>query len=236
RSDARASKAAPSRVPRTGRNGRGPTSTGWTGCGGGSASRGRRPWARRPSAIPDAPSSPSPPCPRKESGWYRRTADRAPMASRWPPGLRFVPAARRFDDSPRLGGSPGSGLVFVHRPDVAQDRSNHAPLRLDGVLARKEGCVAPHRISKKALVGAHLVGHVLRGEELDAPSRHRLSGDLRPHAERDGDVGSETKSHEVRAAQVGEGFAEHRSRRRFQLDEHFGAGDRQALAGAYVEG
>jgi hypothetical protein len=62
---------------------------------------------------------------------------------------------------------------------------------------------------------------------------HGLPRRLRAHTEGDGHVGPEPEAHVVRPLDL---LAEGRARRRLELDQHLGAGDREALARADVEG
>src|ERR1700730_6525974 len=69
---------------------------------------------------------------------------------------RAMPAADLDGKLIGFGRPPGAGLVLMYRGNVAQNRLNDRPLRLDRVLAREQQVVAGHRVAQQTFVGVHL--------------------------------------------------------------------------------
>src|SRR6266542_5279633 len=88
---------------------------------------------------------------------------------------RIVPGAP-WDEPVGLGRPPRVRLVRMDRRDVAEDRVDDAPLRLDGVLAGEERRVAGDGIAEEPLVRRHLLGGLLDGQQLDRRAHHGLAG------------------------------------------------------------
>ena len=109
-----------------------------------------------------------------------------------------------------------------------------SPLRLDGVLAREQDRVAFHRVAEQALVGVHLAADVFARRA--APPRGRPSPRPASSNARRGRWRRRARGGSAHSSAARTVSPKRRARRRLQLDEHLGAGHRQALAGADVEG
>src|SRR6266540_188120 len=109
-------------------------------------------------------------------------------------GLRVVPAFLVGDDCTRWGGTPSARLVFFDRSETAEYRVDHAPRRLDNVVAGEERGVAANGITQQPLVGRFLAGNDMSGDELHGVSHHVLARPLDPCPCRDHHLGAQTKT------------------------------------------
>ena len=121
--------------------------------------------------------------------------------------------SRSASGGPQVSGAYSAGGVVP--PD---HRIDDPPGLFDGVFPREEGRVAPDGVPQQALVGRHLVGDVMAGEQFGRLARERLARALGPHAERDHDIGAELEADVI--ALVRPLLAENGERRAAQLDQH----------------
>src|SRR5205085_911134 len=133
-----------------------------------------------------------------------------------------VPSTNLFHQFVGLARSPRSALVFVKGARAVQDGIDDGPRRLDDVLAREERSVARDRVAEKSFVVAEAhggaLGTFLEKRKLDVLARHPVARLLATRADRDRDLGTQTKPDDI--APRGRRLAEHDRRRILELDGH----------------
>ena len=144
-----------------------------------------------------------------------------------------MPAISVDEDPGRFCRAPGARLVIVEGCPVVQDPVDHAPRRLDGILAGEQRLVAARGVADQALVGRALGPALVAGEELDGLADQGLSGLLRPCTQRDRHVRRQPEAEVVGVRWLR--FCEHGLGWTLQLHEHLGCAHGQALAGTEVE-
>src|SRR5205085_1874346 len=140
---------------------------------------GARRWTERPKS--DGPSS----------------AKRLVPSARWLIRTILVPKRRVPAVGDHRGAfrrAPRAGVVAGERKAgaaVSHDRIDDPPRGLDGILAREEHLVAPHRVPKEPLVRRLFPRGLVARIEQHRLARHRVARLLRPRAELEHHVGTE---------------------------------------------
>jgi hypothetical protein len=144
-----------------------------------------------------------------------------------------VPAAVTCNDAIKLNRAPGIWLILMNRRRVSQNRIDNRPRSFHAVLTDEQHGVTPKRIVQQALVRRHLIGLRLPHDKFDSLTGHRLAGQLRSRAQRDGDIGTQTKPKIIRVTlrnRVEDGL-----RRALELNQYFGCRDRHLFSRTDIE-
>ena len=86
--------------------------------------------------------------------------------------LRVAPGPIGADQRVGRLRSPGSGLVFVTRRRIVEDRLDDPPLRVDDVLPAEQLAVAAHRVAEQALIGRRERSGLLAQGQFDGLADH----------------------------------------------------------------
>src|SRR5262245_14621176 len=142
-----------------------------------------------------------------------------------------MPTSGRFESVP-FGWTPSVRFVLVDRRPRLKRRIYNAPCFLDVVFASEQRPVACYGISENALVGGHLAGGGVTGEQ----HLNRLPGWFinlrhRRHTKGNRYFGTDAETEMIRRQLT---FANYRGRFS-EASEHLGSGDRQVFSCPDVE-